>query len=250
LTDTKLHELIAVEKGIKARAYSALTESHKLIQKADLFGGMSRSYQKRDEDGEDLPGESKRVQNTVREVLATLKLSQTELYDLTAQKDIANCTAKAPVIVDDVEVIPELPVTTLLFLEKQLTDLRTFILALPILDEAETWNFDANSGLYKSDPVQTHRTKKTQRPMVLYDATEKHPAQTQLITDDVIVGFWTMVKQSGALPKPEKVKLAARVEKLLDAVKTARERANGITVTEKPTIGARVFGYLLGDGEA
>lgn len=248
MTETKLHELIAVEKGVKARAYGALTEYHKLIQKAELFAGMSRSYQKRDEDGEDLPGESKRVQNTVREVLSAVKLSQTELYDLTAQKDIANCTAKAPVVIDGVEIIPELPVTTLLFLEKQLTDLRTFILALPILDEAEAWNFDANSGLYRSDAVQTHRTKKTQRPIVLYDATEKHPAQTQLITDDVIVGFWTMVKQSGALPKPEKMKLAARVEKLLDAVKAARERANSSAVAEKPGIGSRVFGYLFGEG--
>jgi hypothetical protein len=249
MTETKLHELIAVEKGVKARAYGALTEHHKLIQKAELFAGMSRAYQKRDEDGEDLPSESKRMQNTVRDVLAAVKLSQTELYDLTAQKDIANCAAKAPVVADGVEILPELPVTTLLFLEKQLTDLRTFILALPALDEAETWGFDVNSGLYKSDPVQTHRTKKTQRPIVLYDATEKHPAQTQLITDDVIVGFWTMVKQSGALPKPEKAKLAARVEKLLDAVKTARERANGITVAGKPAIGSRVFGYLFGEGE-
>jgi hypothetical protein len=249
MTETKLHELIAVEKGVKARAYGALTEYHKLIQKAELFAGMSRAYQKRDEDGEDLPGETKRVQNTVKELLAAVKLSQTELYDLTAQKDLANCTAKAPVVVDGVELLPELPVTTLLFLEKQLTDLRTFILALPVLDEAEAWGFDANSGLYKSDPVQTHRTKKTQRPIVLYDATDKHPAQTQLITDDVIVGFWTMVKQSGSLPKSEKKKLATRVEKMLDAIKAARERANSAPVTAKPEIGARVFGYLFGEGE-
>jgi hypothetical protein len=249
MTETKLHELIAVEKGVKARAYGALSEYHKLIQKGELFSGMSRVYQKRDEDGEDLPGESKRVQNTVREVLAAVKLSQTELYDLTAQKDIANCEAKAPVIVEGAEVLPELPVTTLLFLEKQLTDLRTFILALPVLDEAESWAFDANSGLYKTDPVQTHRTKKTQRPIVLYDATEKHPAQTQLITDDIVAGFWTMVKQSGALPKPEQKKLAARVEKLLDAVKTARERANSVPVEKKPEVGTRLFGYLFGEGE-
>lgn len=249
MAETKLHELIAVEKGVKARCYGALTEYHKLIQKGDLFAGMSRVYQKRDEEGEDLPGESKRVQNTVRELLAAVKLSQTELYDLTAQKDTANCDAKARVEVDGVEILPELPVTTLLFLEKQLTDLRTFIQALPVLDEAEAWAFDGNSGLYKSDPVQTHRTKKTQRPIVLYDATEKHPAQTQLITDDIIVGFWTMVKQSGALPKSEKAKLAARAEKLLDAVKIARERANGINAGEKPAIGSRVFGYLFGESE-
>jgi hypothetical protein len=84
---------------------------------------------------------------------------------------------------------------------------------------------------------------------VLYDATDKHPAQTQLITDDVIVGFWTMVKQSGSLPKSEKKKLATRVEKMLDAIKAARERANSAPVTAKPEIGARVFGYLFGEGE-
>jgi hypothetical protein len=37
---------------------------------------------------------------------------------------------------------------------------------------------------------------------VLYDATEHHPAQTQLISEDVIVGWWETVKHSGAIPRP------------------------------------------------
>jgi hypothetical protein len=35
-------------------------------------------------------------------------------------------------------------------------------------------------------------------------ATGEHPAQTQLITEDEIVGFSKTIKQSGAIPKPDR----------------------------------------------
>ena len=45
-------------------------------------------------------------------------------------------------------------------------------------------------------------------------ATEEHPAQTQLITDDQIVGYVTTVKRSGAIPRELKRNLLRRIEKL------------------------------------
>lgn len=243
---TKLNQIIAIEKGVKSRAHSVISDLFKVIQKPDLFNGAVRSYAKKDEDGEDLPSEKKHVQFLVRDVIGTLKVSQTDLIDVTAQKDIANTAAKASVTIDGAEVLPELPVTTLLFLEKQLTDLRTFIAALPVLDNSESWSFDVNSGLYKTEAVQTHRTKKVTKVIVKYPATPEHPAQTDLTTEDIIAGFWSTVRQSGAMPKPEKEKIAERVEKLLIAVKEAREKANASDADSKPAIGAAVFGYLFG----
>ena len=116
-----------------------------------------------------------------------------------------------------------------------------------MLDEAESWTKDENSGLFKTEATQTHRTKKTVKPIVLYPATEQHPAQTQLLTEDVIAGFWSQIKQSGAMPKPDKQALLERVESLLKALKEAREEANGYDEVETPNVGEAIFAYLLGE---
>ncbi len=80
---------------------------------------------------------------------------------------------------------------------------------------------------------------------MLYDATPEHPAQTQIITRDVLAGYWSQVRHSGAMPKPEKDALAERVEKLLQAVKQAREAANGMDEASAPSVGEAVFDYLF-----
>lgn len=242
----KLNQIIAIEKGIKSSAYGALTELNKAAQKPDLFNGFSKTYRKKDEDGEELPPEGKRVQYTSGEVLRAAERALTDLADVTARKDWTNCVAKADVVVDGKTLIASAPVSFLLFMEKQLTDLRTLVGNLPVLDVAEDWKSDPNSGLYRTEPTETHRTKKMQKPIVLYAATTEHPAQTQLITEDVIAGWWVLTRQSGAMPKPEKQKLQDRIDKLIQAIKQAREAANMFDETDAPAIGGPVFGYLLG----
>ena len=241
----KLNQIIAIEKGIKSRAYSEVGELDKVAQKADLFNGFQKTYQPIADDGEPLPPEGKRVQHTVPDVLRAVARLSTEWFDVTARKDWANCAAVADVAVDGVIIFPAVPVTFLLFLEKQLTDLRTLVGRLPVLDLGENWAMDVNSGFYKTEPIKTHRTQKVQEPIVLYDATPEHPAQTQIITRDVLAGYWSQVRHSGAMPKPDKDALAERVEKLLQAVKQAREAANGMDEVAAPSIGEAVFGYLL-----
>lgn len=242
----KLNQIIAIEKGIKSRVTSAVNENYKLIQKAELFNGFDKKYQPKDEDGDQLPNENKFVQQQGRNVLKVLETSLIELYGVTSRKDWTNMVAKADVVVDGATLFPAAPVTFLLFLEKSLTDVRTFISAMPVLDVAENWSTDPNSGLYKTVPVNTSRTKKVQRPLVLFPATDKHPAQTQIVTEDVIAGLWQTVKLSGALPRPEILGYLAKVEKLLKAVKEAREEANMTTEVESPDVGAAVFGYIFG----
>jgi hypothetical protein len=242
----KLNQIIAVEKGIKAKVYSDLTEMNKLVQKASLFNGLVKKYEKKDEEGEDLPSEKQKVQYTVDEVLRNVERSLSELMTITARKDFTNTDAKADVKIDDKVLIAGAPVSFLLFLEKILTDVRTFVGNLPILDESENWNFDDKAGLFITDVVKTHRTKKTQKPIVLYPATEQHPAQTQLITEDVIAGYWNQVKQSGAIPKTRKAEIAEKVEVLLRAVKEAREAANVQEETKSPEVGEVVFDFIFG----
>ncbi|MBU1432165.1 hypothetical protein KKF91_16640, partial [Myxococcota bacterium] len=84
-----------------------------------------------------------------------------------------------------------------------------------------------------------------QRPVVLYPATAEHPAQTQLISEDVVVGFWHTIKFTGALPLPKKQLILERIERLSKAVKFAREQANGVEVTQKK-VGEALLSYLFG----
>jgi hypothetical protein len=244
----KLNQIIAIEKGIKSQAYAAVTLLHKAIQKPDLFNGFSKDYSpKGDDEDEKLPSERKRVQYNVTEVLRAVERETTQLMNITARKDYTNCVAKATVMVNGHTIIKDAPVSYLLFMEKQLNDMRAVVTELPVLDENETWHQDANSGLYKAEATQTHRTKKVQKPLVLYPATAEHPAQTQVMTEDIIAGFWSQVKQSGAMPKPKKQALLQRVDVLQQAVKQARESANMTDEVPSGDPGKAVFTYLLGD---
>jgi hypothetical protein len=229
----KLNQIIAIEKGTKNRVYAAITELHKSAQKPDLYYGFSKTYEAKEDGSEQFPPESKKVFLRADDVLLETKTLFAEYLDITATKDFANMTAKADVAINDNVLIKDCPVPFLLFLEKQLTDLRTFVDKMPILDETDDWRRDKASGLFKTEPTKTHRTAKVIKPIVKYDATPEHPAQTDLITQDVIVGYWNQVKQSGAITRGERRKLLEKIEIVLNAVKSAREEANSIDAPDK-----------------
>lgn len=243
-TMTKLNQVLAVEKTTKSRIFGEITKLHHELQKPGLLNGFSKTYQKKDEDSDDFPPERQKVQFIASEMLRQAGKLLTELFDVTAAKDWANCHARADLVVDGEVLVRDAPATYLLFLEKQLTDLNTFVSKIPVLDPAEDWIYDESSSLYKTEASKTHRTKKVQRPIVLYQATKEHPAQTQLISEDVIVGYWNTVKHSGALPAPVKAAFLERIERLIAATKFARETANA-TEAPRQEVGKRIFDYLF-----
>lgn len=242
----KLNQVLAIEKGTKTRVHGEVTKMHHLLQKPALLQGFAKNYQPKDEAGDAYPPERQRVQVVAQEMLRQAARLMTELFDVTATKDWANTQAKADVVIDGEVILEQAPATFLLFLEKQLANLHTFVAKIPALDPSEDWHHDAAAGLYKTEPTLTTRTKKVQRPIVLYQATKEHPAQTQLITEDVVVGNWLTVKHSGALPAGRKAELIERIERLTQAVKFAREQANGVTASRREA-GDRVFAYLFKD---
>lgn len=241
---TLLNQIIAVEKGKKSKAEKTLTSAYHVIQKAAPLNGLTRTYQPKDDEGDRLPAEAINVQVKVDDLLSEVAAGLTELFDVTLTKETANASAKADVKVGDKVVVKDAPVTYLLFLEKQLVNLRTFVNALPTLDPAEVWSKDENTGAYVTAETQTVRTKKIPKVQVLYEATDKHPAQVQAYNEDVITGTWTLRKFSGAVPQTRKDELATRVETLLEAVKFAREEANSKPVTDVRA-GKDVFDFLF-----
>lgn len=241
----KLNQILAIEKNKKTQIYAEIGELHKAVQKPDLMNGFNKVYQPKSEDSEVFPPESKRVQYNFRDVFAQICTRTVEFFDITATKDWSNCEARANIIIDNVAFLENVPVTYLLFLEKQLNDLRTIVDQMAELDPGENWKWDPEAGQHRTEPTQTQKTKKVQRPIVMYDATEKHPAQTQLITDDVIIGHWSTTKFSGAIPKTLKHKLLLRIDILNDAVKFAREHANNMEATKRE-VGQKILEYVFG----
>lgn len=242
----RLSQVIAVEKQVKGTAHSDLTTLHRVTQTPGLWAGMSRSYRARQDGDVVLPGETQVVQVRSDEVFDGLRKTLTKLFDVVATKDKGNTEAKADVVVDGVAILSDVPVETLLFLEKQLVDVHTFLAKLPILDPAEEWNWDEASATYRTPIVETTRTQKVPRNHVKAEATDKHPAQVEVYNEDVVVGFWDTRKFSGALPATRVRELVERVSKLQEAVKYARAEANTETA-EQVEIGDKVFDYLLAE---
>jgi len=241
---TKLNQIIAIEKGVRSSVANTFTGIYHSFQKPALFAGLLKTYRPRDEEGQQLPSESQRVQLKVDDLLQEVATALTRLFDVTATKDVTNMQAAAPVVVDGVTIIQNLPVSTLLFLEKQLTDLVTVMGKIPTLDPSEEWVLDTNTGLMATVPRTTVRSAKVPRNHVKAPATDKHPAQVEVYYEDVPVGDWSTTKFSGALPQSEVNQLVARIRKLQEAVKQAREAAN-VTEAVDTKIGKKIFEWLL-----
>lgn len=239
----KLNQILAIEANKKKHHHEEISALHKATQKEGLMNGFHRIYEPRDEEGESLPPESQKVQFRYKEVIEQQNDRLAELFDATATRDWTNCEANADVIVEGEVFLEGAPVHYLLYLEKQLDDQRTFVSKMVELDPGENWNWDTNSGQWKSDVVE--QTKKTRKkvPLVLYHATTEHVAQTQVIEEEVIVGTWKKTKFSGAIPGPEKKTILAKIQTLTDAVKFAREKANS-TEASPMKIGKKVLDYL------
>jgi hypothetical protein len=240
----KLNQIVAVVNGKKTELKKELTELHRKSSTADLFAGLTKTYQPLEEDGETYPDDNKAVQLTVGESINKAADLIGSVMDAVATQDYANTQARASVTVDGTVVLDNVPVTYLMYLEKQLQDVETFVQALPVLDIAQRWNFDQNQGLYVSEPTKAQRTKKVLKHKVLYEATKEHPAQIEKWNEDVAVGIWTTQKFSGAMSQVDKAKALKRIKDLQEAVKYAREAANAISI-EQVKVGEKIFDYLF-----
>lgn len=243
MAKTKLNQIVAVVSGKKTEVKNALTALYQRL-KPDLFNGLVRTYAPRDEDGETYPNENKPVTLNTTQVVDEFKENMGTLLDVVATQDYNNGDAKADVIVDGKVVLSQVPVTYLLFLEKQLVDFETFVGKLPTLDVGENWRFDDNKDLYVGDVTKSNKTKKELRFKVLYEATTQHPAQIEKWNEDVTVGEWSSTKLSTAMPAKDKKALVVKLKKLQDAVKYAREQANSMEV-DQVKVAESVFAYLF-----
>lgn len=244
---SKLNQIIAVVNGKKSRAAAGLTEIYHLLQKGGLLDGISRTYHPKDDEGEQLPSESKKVQVRVPELVRRATGILSDVWDTVHTLDWTNREAGADVVVGGRMLAEDVPVTHLLFLEKQLVDLHTLIEKLPTLDPAADWEYNAQADAWASTPFETVRTKKVPRSFEVSPATDKHPAQCQVFTEDVVVGTWRTTTFSGAIPEGDKRAMLSRCERLQEAVKKAREEANAAEAVDRSGASAALLQFVFGN---
>lgn len=243
----KLHQIIALANGQRTRTQEAVTRVYKMVQKEALFDGLVRTYEPGRDDEHELPPEQKNIQTSWKRCLEEAVKHWSKLMNITATQDYANCNATGTVKVDGQAVLKDVPVTHLLFLEKHVTDIRTFLTHMPVLDPGESWNWDENRGCFITAPQRKIRTRKVPQVLVKYKATPEHPAQTERFDEDIVVGEWKTVLMSGRIPAETKTKLLERADKLLEGIKLAREEANQ-AATQSVELARPLFEFIV-DGK-
>jgi hypothetical protein len=241
---TKLFHHVAVEPEIKGAFEKVRAETVKLFREGSKFEGLTKTYFKHEDGGDELPPEKKERATTVAERLHWTWRSITDLLDYELTRDKANQTASADLEVDGVKLAAAVPVSTLLTLENRLKAVREIYDAIPTLDVARKWEkSDEGANVWQHGPMKQYRTAKRSRALVLHPATKEHPAQTKEVTDDVQIGHFDTLFFSGAVKPLEKATRLTAIDKLIVAVKRARMRANE---SEAPSqkIGEAIFKYI------
>lgn len=241
---TKLKALLGILQGVKSTAKSRIDTTYKDMQKRQLFDGLARTYTPLNDDGEQLPDEGVQVQQRAEDMLDSTVAPWSRLLDVSASIDATNALAKAPLRVNGQEITPALPIATLLYLEKQLTDLRTMVAVVPTLDPAKPWVWSDSQDSYVSGPTATNKSKKVYRNHLVHEGNQHHAPQVHVFQEDIVVGTWSKMDYSAAVEATRKRAMLKRVDELLEATRVAREEANDQEVIDIRYAGP-LFEYIL-----
>jgi len=244
----KLHELLAVMADTTNSA-AAITKETQIVftKKPDHFRGHTKTVKFFDESraGENT-SESKEMVDTVDGKLDHTLKAVGRHYDALLQLEEANGRAKADLVVDGTTIMKDVPATFLLGMESRLKQVRDLILAVPTLEMSVKWAEDANlgDGVYRSDPMVAMKTEKMLKSRILVEPTKEHPAQVEKWNEDTPVARIETTHTSSMITPHEKSAMLIKCDKMIAAVKKARQRANTVDV-KSMSIAEDIFGYIL-----
>jgi len=248
--ETQLHEILAVEQDLMTKANGRMAETMSVFANGSKFEGRASEFTPFNE-GEKHLAESDRheVTTTVPARLAFTAQSIGKHLDIVFQKDIGNQEARADIVVDGQTIAVDVPATTLLTLENRLRRVHEVFARMPTLDNKIAWEKAEEIGedIWRTKfPAEKFRTRKVTKPVVLYEATEHHPAQVKEVTEDVPWGKFSQTDFSGCVTSARANEILTKLDKLIRAVKRARSKANKAVIDTKASIGKALFDYVLG----
>lgn len=247
---TKLHELLAVEDTVVQASEKLLAETNEKFNKhSEYFTGFIRVLQRLKDGTEDKAIEvaqrkSKELPTNVPETLKYVFPFLDKTLTLKLQKHLTNQVAIADIVDGGITIMRGVPVDFLLDLEKMIPKWRAMFAAMPTLDPSKAW-VQERDGVWKlKEPLNTSQTEKIMYPVVLHEATDKHPAQVKEATKDIVVGTFSDTLFNGAATSQQKADVLALCDRLITAVKQARMRANSVEV-QVPTDSAAAITTLF-----
>lgn len=248
-----LHEILAVEKTKTEAANALLKDTENKFGKDHYFYGHVRTLKMLTDSPEaeamELAAkESRELPTTVYDTLEYALGIWSEAEDVIYQKNVSNTKALADIELDGAVVAAGVPVDELMGLENRLDKLRSVLMLIPTLEASMKWSPAPERGahVWVNENVQTaSKTEKRMVPVVLYDATDKHPAQVKEVGKDEVVGTFERVLWSGAATTRQKADVLKRMDDLISAVKAARMRANKTEVAQGK-IGNIIAQQILG----
>lgn len=245
---SKLHELLAVESNLENQAAKCRSDlSATFEKKRHLFEEKRVTFTPAGEGSQAVTETQSDIQTNVKKELDWVRTHIVKALDASYQVAEANTEARADVTLEDGTVLlTAIPATALLELEKRVAELTALVTAVPTLDPAKGFSTDAARNLYVARVVNKTRTRKEKKVFIKYEATKEHPAQTELLDQDVVVGTIQEQEWSGLITPAEKATLIDRVEILARAVRRARSRANDVEVKSDKRVGAKLLSYVFG----
>lgn len=237
-----LHELLAAEKTVTSARDRLFEDTENKFSKGDsFFAGFTKTLKLLEESADseaiqDAARQDKELPTTVVTTMDYFLGYWAKAETLLQQKNVTNTTAVADLSYQGQVIAKRLPVDELMGLEVRLIDLRKLTLKMPTLDASKSWKLDASAaqdGTWRAvNPQVTTKTEKIEVPVILAQATDKHPAQVKVSTSDKVIGTFTMNTTSGATTAIQKANLLAVLDELIVEVKAARTRANSVTVSD------------------
>lgn len=250
---SKLHEILAVDGDLQNTSKAIANETiGTFSKKPNLFLGRSKTLTMFDEDRrneEAAQAEYIPLATTVQDKLDYTAEHLIRYFDVLASKEATNQQANDGVKLDGKLLFDfGMPATLLLGLENRLAQVRKIYEAIPNLDPSIKWEGDNSffpNGWRSADKEVRPKTEKSTRYAVMAEATKEHKAQVDKVTMDRPVGQYETTFFSGMITSAEKSNMLHRIDKLIQAIKQARQRANDQEVVVMD-VGKKIFDYIHG----
>ncbi len=233
----RLGQLAARTVSKKKETKEKLEACYHSLQKPAQFNGrvrISTPYKANADMADQLPTERTDVQANAMDILKQMINVHGLLATDVRAQDIGNTQAKADVkLRDGTVLIKDLSIYSIMGGIQMWTDILAGISKLPVPSTDVTWVYDQTRNMLTSkDDVIQQRTSNVLRALVLAEATDRHPAQTQSYTVQEPVGEYRGTAFTTAVPAIVKKELEDLANEMLAAFKEARETANSTTQLE------------------
>jgi hypothetical protein len=243
----KLHQILAVESDLEGKYKRTCEETKKVFGKPAMFTGSHRKLITFDDsDGMEYPEENQAMTTTVKERIEYTGASISAYLDALFQKEATNQVANADLVVDNVTIGTALPATFLLALESRLKYIRSIYETMPTLQAGVEWKPSTDKGADVWDmvhPEEKIKTKMTFKSQILVEPTEHHPAQIEKWEEQVPVGKFVRNVWCSMITSHQKSEVLGRIDKLIQATKQARQRANAQDII-KGNVGEKIIDFI------